>query len=176
MSGNTDGDRSSDCEAKSGAGTHSPSSAGTFSLRRARYFSSTGVPLLNAEQRHELTNLVNEVDPDTKHHLIVQNLRMVLGIATRYTNRGLELVELIRIGNQGLIHALERYEPEGGICFSSFLTWCVSQRIELALMNQGNESNSQQSQLALSVSFDHAVNKHIEKCLEHPDGCSSELS
>lgn len=119
-----------------------PTSAGTFPLRRARYFSGTGAPSLCAEEQHALTNLVEEVDPDTKHKLIVQNLRMVVNIARHYTNRGLELVDLIRAGNQGLIHAMEKFEPAGGFCFSTFVTWCVSQQIELAIMNRHLDPDS----------------------------------
>lgn len=150
----------------------SAGSAGSFELRRARYFSSTGAPSLHAEQQHSLTNLVDEVDADTKHNLIVQNLRMVVSIAKHYTNRGLEFVDLVRAGNLGLIHALEKFEPEGGFCFTTYVTWCVSQQIELAILHWNKGSASFQNSPARLVSFDNAVRKHAESCLEYPDGCS----
>jgi Sigma-70 region 2 len=164
---------SGDCrfEANSGSGTDMHSSAGTFVLRRARYFSETGTPLLNANQKLTLTNLVDVVDPDTKHNMIVQNLRMVVSIAKRYTNRGLEFIDLVRVGNQGLIHALQRFELEGGFCFTTYVTWCVSQHIELAI-KQHNGSTSLQMDPAALVSFDNAVSKHFKKCPEYPAGCS----
>ncbi len=167
---------SGDCgvEAKSAAGAdmHFHSSAGTFVMRRARYLSGTGAPLLNAEQHHALTNLIDEVDQDTKRNMIVQNLRMVVSIARRYINRGLELVELVRAGNQGLIHALEKFEPEGGFCFTTYVTWCVSRQIELAIMQQNKGSTSFQTNPAVLVSFESAASKHAETCPGYPAGCS----
>ena len=167
---------SGDCgfEAKSsgsGADMHLHSSAGTFVMRRARYFSETGAPLLNAEQHRALPNLVDAVDQDTRRNMIVQNLRVVVSIARRYINRGLEFAELVRVGNQGLIHALEKFEPEGGFCFTTYVTWCVSRKIELALM-QHNGSTSFQVNPAIPVSFDDAASKHAETCPGYPSGCS----
>jgi hypothetical protein len=159
-------------EANSGGGAEMHSSSRAFELRRAQYFSRNGTPLLNAEQRHTLTNLVEEVDSDTKHNMIVQNLRMVVSIARRYADRGLELVDMVRAGNQGLIHALERFEPEGGFCFSAYLTWCVSQQIEFAIMQRNNGAVSFQFDPDMFVSFDNAVKKRKETCPDYPAGCS----
>lgn len=154
-----------------GADTHFHSSAGTYVLRRARYLSETGVPLLKAEQHHALTNLVDEIDQDTKRNMIVQNLRMVVSIARHYLNRGLALAELVRVGNQGLVHALEKFEPEGGICFATYVTWCVSRQIELAIMQQ-NGSASLPINPGAPVSFDSAARRRAETCPEYPAGCS----
>lgn len=109
---------------------------GTFPLRRMRYVPESRVPLESAGHDKGLTNLVDQIDPETKRQMIVQNLRIVVSIAKRYTNRGLDLVDLIRVGNMGLVHAMEKFEPEGGFCFSTFVTWCVEQQIELAIQNQ----------------------------------------
>jgi RNA polymerase nonessential primary-like sigma factor len=143
------------------------SSAGTFELRRARYFSETGAPMLQADQQHSLTNLVDEVDPGMKHNMIVQNLRIVVSIARSYTNRGLEFVDLVRAGNQGLMQAMEKFEPAGGFCFTTFVTWCVSQKIELALMQQNKGSTCQQTDQVPLISFG-----NTETCPEYPSGCS----
>ncbi len=153
------------------ADAHLHSSAGTFVLRRARYLSETGAPSLNDEKPHTLTNLVDEVDQDTKRNMIVQNLRMVVSIARRYLNRGLEFAELVRAGNLGLIQALEKFEPEGGFCFTTYVTWCISRQIELAIM-QHNDSTSLQINPAAPVSFNSAASKHAETCPGYPAGCS----
>ncbi len=89
-----------------------------------------------------LTNLLEEIDPETKQQMIVQHLRMVVSIAKHYTNRGLDMVELVRVGNQGLLHAMERFEPEGGFCFSTFLTWCVTRQIELAILRRNRDGGA----------------------------------
>lgn len=174
MKGNANGVHiSGDCgfEATSGGGANMHSSAGTFVLRRAHYLSETGAPLLNAEQHHALTNLVDAVDQDTRHSMIVQNLRMVVSIAKRYINCGLEFADLVRAGNQGLIHALEKFEPEGGFCFTTYVTWCVSRQIELALMHHNGWTSLQIGPTA-PVSFDDAASRHAEKCPGYPAGCS----
>jgi RNA polymerase nonessential primary-like sigma factor len=164
------GDGGVDANAACGADIQSRSSTGTFVLRRARYLSETGAPALNAEQHHAITNLVDEVDQDTKRNMIVQNLRMVVGIARRYLNRGPEFAELVRVGNLGLIHALEKFEPEGGFCFTTYVTWCVSRQIELAIM-QHNASASLPISPVAPVTFDSAARKHAETCPGYPAGC-----
>jgi DNA-directed RNA polymerase sigma subunit (sigma70/sigma32) len=148
-----------DFEAESARDCHAATSAGTFPLRRARYFSETGTPLLSAQQRRELTNLVNEVDPEMKHMMIVQNLRIVVSIAKRYTNRGMELVDLVRVGNQGLIQALEAIESGGGLRFSTYIVKSVCQNIERAIVsqNQNNLTDALQDSSVPDISFDNLI-------------------
>ena len=162
------GDRGFDAK-PGGADVHS--SSGTFVLRRARYFSGTGAPSLNAERHHSLANLVEAVDHDTQRSMIIQNLRMVVSVAKRYIDRGLEFVELVRVGNQGLIQALEKFEPDGRYCFTTYVTWCISRQIELALL-QHNGSTSFQVTPAVPVSFNDAASKRAETCPGYPAGCS----
>jgi DNA-directed RNA polymerase sigma subunit (sigma70/sigma32) len=106
-----------------------PTSAGTFSLRRAYYFSKAGKFLLSMEQQRALTGLVK----DDEQKIIADNLRQVVSIAKRYANRGMELPDLIREGNQGLIHALEQLESAKSFKFSVYATWCICQYIERAI-------------------------------------------
>ncbi|MDO8988901.1 MAG: sigma factor [Sideroxyarcus sp.] len=129
-------------DAASAVRMNSSTSGGTFSLRRAYYFSEAGKLLLSVEQQRALTRLIREDDPETKQKTIVHNLRMVVTIAKRYTNRGLDLFELVRAGNQGLIHALEEFESAKGFRFSIFSTWCISQSIEQALQDAAREPQS----------------------------------
>jgi RNA polymerase nonessential primary-like sigma factor len=102
-----------------------------------RYLSEIGVnPLLSAEEEMALTRRVREGDFAARQTMIERNLRLVVNIAKHYLNRGIPLLDLVEEGNLGLIHALEKFDPERGFRFSTYATWWIRQNVERAIMNQ----------------------------------------
>ena len=92
--------------------------------------------LLTAEEEQRLSRLMKAGDFPSRQRMIECNLRLVVNIAKHYVNRGMALLDLIEEGNLGLIHALEKFEPERGFRFSTYATWWIRQNIERAIMNQ----------------------------------------
>ncbi len=92
--------------------------------------------LLSAAEERELSGRVIMGDFEARQKMIVSNLRLVVNIAKRYIHRGLSFLDLIEEGNLGLMHALEKFEPERGFRFSTYATWWIRQYIERAIMEQ----------------------------------------
>jgi len=93
-------------------------------------------PLLTAAEEVELSRRSLQGDFEARQTMIERNLRLVVNIAKHYANRGLTLLDLVEEGNLGLIHALEKFDPERGFRFSTYATWWIRQNIERAIMNQ----------------------------------------
>jgi len=93
--------------------------------------------LFTAEQEFISATLARAGDFDARQSMIEHNLRLVVNIAKNYTGRGVPLSDLIEESNLGVMHAIDKFEPERGFRFSTYATWWIRQSVERAVMNQG---------------------------------------
>lgn len=106
-----------------------------YDLAEVYFNQISGKQLLSAGEEKDLATLAKAGDTDARKKMIEHNLRLVVSVAKRYVHRGMDLLDLIEEGNLGLMHALEKFEPERGFRFSTYATWWIRQNIERSIMN-----------------------------------------
>ncbi|MGQ3167572.1 MAG: sigma-70 family RNA polymerase sigma factor, partial [Hydrogenophaga sp.] len=89
--------------------------------------SSVVVPLAHLKDIHKRMNQGESTSRDAKKEMIEANLRLVISIAKKYTNRGLQFLDLIQEGNIGLMKAVDKFEYRRGYKFSTYATWWIRQ-------------------------------------------------
>jgi len=91
--------------------------------------------LLTMEQEQQLgKRIIEENDPAAREQLVRSNLRLVVNIAKKYSNKGIGLADLIEEGNVGLIKAVDYFDPSKGTRFSTYAAWWIKQSIKRALL------------------------------------------
>ncbi len=95
-----------------------------------------GSPLVEVKHIATLIAKGEEDMENAKSDLVRANLRLVVSIAKKYTNRGLQFLDLIQEGNIGLMKAVEKFEYRRGYKFSTYATWWIRQAITRAIADQ----------------------------------------
>jgi RNA polymerase primary sigma factor len=91
---------------------------------------------MDPDRRRQLAAVVRDAK-EAKAHLTQANLRLVVSIAKRYSNRGMPLLDLIQEGNLGLMRAVEKFDYAKGFKFSTYATWWIRQAVTRAIADQG---------------------------------------
>jgi RNA polymerase primary sigma factor len=95
-----------------------------------------GAPAADLRRTLEIITKAHHEAEAAKKELIEANLRLVVSIAKRYTNRGMQFLDLIQEGNIGLMKAVDKFEYRRGYKFSTYATWWVRQAITRAIADQ----------------------------------------
>jgi len=102
------------------------------------YLNEIGLtPLLSPDAESALARRVRAGDAQARQQMIEANLRLVVTVARSYVGRGVPLLDLIAEGNLGLIRAVEKFEPERRLRFSTYAVWWIREAVQHALMQQG---------------------------------------
>jgi RNA polymerase primary sigma factor len=94
------------------------------------------VPLEDLKLINKKMNEGEKASRDAKKEMIEANLRLVISIAKKYTNRGLQFLDLIQEGNIGLMKAVDKFEYRRGYKFSTYATWWIRQAITRSIADQ----------------------------------------
>ena len=94
------------------------------------------VPLMHLKDINKRMNEGEGNSRDAKKEMIEANLRLVISIAKKYTNRGLQFLDLIQEGNIGLMKAVDKFEYRRGYKFSTYATWWIRQAITRSIADQ----------------------------------------
>ncbi|MDA8095675.1 MAG: RNA polymerase sigma factor RpoS [Betaproteobacteria bacterium] len=115
--------------------------------------------VLTADQEKRLTRAAQAGDFNARQQMIQHNLRLVVKVAKAFVNRGLPLLDLIEEGNLGLMHALEKFDPDRGYRFSTYAAWWIRQSVERAIMHQSRT-------VRLPVHVIRKMNNYLRTCRE----------
>jgi RNA polymerase primary sigma factor len=112
---------------------HTPATTNSLDL----YLAEIGrTPLLTKAEEQRLARLIEQGDEAAKRHMVEANLRLVVSIAKKYRGHGVPFTDLIQEGTLGLVRAVEKFEWQRDLKFSTYATWWIRQAVQRAVANQ----------------------------------------
>lgn len=102
-------------------------------------------------------------DQQAKDKIVLSNLRFVIMIAKQFQNRGIPLIDLISIGNTGLIHAIDKFDINKEVTFLTYAVWWIKQAIYHSIYWQGKEIRLPMSQQTTVLQILKATNEFSQK-------------
>ena len=102
----------------------------------AQVESSSGLSILQIKDINRRVTIGEAMSRRAKKEMVEANLRLVISIAKKYTNRGLQFLDLIQEGNIGLMKAVDKFEYRRGYKFSTYATWWIRQAITRSIADQ----------------------------------------
>lgn len=131
-------------------------------------------PILDVNEIIRLIGEAQKGDDIAREKIIKSNLRFVVTIAKQFQNRGIPLMDLISSGNEGLMKAIDKFDPTRGVTFLSYAVWWIRQSIYNSIYWQAREIRLPMSQQLLVISILDATNKFLQSHDRNPS--SEELS
>lgn len=110
-----------------------------------------------------------KISDEAKSRMAKSNLRLVVSIAKRYTNRGLPFLDLIQEGNIGLMKAVDKFEYKRGYKFSTYATWWIRQAISRAIADQARTIRIPIHMIETINQINKIVREHLQKHGKEPD-------
>jgi RNA polymerase nonessential primary-like sigma factor len=95
------------------------------------------IPLLSGQDELRLAARARDGDTEARRQMIEANLRLVVAVARNYVGRGIPLLDLIEEGNLGLMRAVDKFDPDRRLRFSTYAVWWIRQAVQHAVMHQG---------------------------------------
>jgi RNA polymerase primary sigma factor len=92
-------------------------------------------PMLERDEERRLWNAMRDGDESARKSIILAYLRLVVALARSYRNRGVDFLDLVEEGNLGLITAVDRYDVDRGVHFSTYATWWIRQALARGVAN-----------------------------------------
>jgi RNA polymerase primary sigma factor len=131
-----------------------------------------GIPLDELKAIHKQMNDGERASLDAKQEMVEANLRLVISIAKKYVNRGMQFLDLIQEGNVGLMKAVDKFEYRRGFKFSTYATWWIRQAITRAIAEQARTIRVPVHMLESLNKMNRVSRAHLQQFGVEPDAAT----